>query len=107
MTRRWVEEVCSLLGLSEPRWQRATTRVQPWVDWLEDRSLLTLGSITTPEAFSPIAQLVAGTAGDMWFSRVNDLAISHVAANGTVEEFGLPSHLGQPTDLEVDPAGNL
>src|SRR5258707_3772571 len=64
-----------------------TTRYRPTFDILEARCLLdgtTLGggsliqSILTPPAYSPIIEMAAGPAGDLWFRRLQDVPVSHI-----------------------------
>src|SRR5437879_6906696 len=81
-----------------------TLRYRPAIDRLEDRCLLT--SYTTPPAFTPAAEVVYGPAGDVWFSRTQDLSITRIASDGTLSEFGVNS-TAQPVGLEVDAADNL
>src|SRR5207253_2955084 len=82
-----------------------TRNHKPAFDVLEDRCLLAT-TYTTPPAFTPVAEMVYGPAGDIWFSRVEDLSITRIASDGTITEFGTPA-TAQPIGLEVDSSDYL
>ena len=79
---------------------------KPTFDRLEDRCLLAV-TYTTPPAFDPVAEMVYGPAGDIWFSRVQDLSITRIASDGTIQEYGVLASVAQPVNLEVDANDNL
>src|SRR5437016_1019388 len=82
-----------------------TLRQQPAFDRLEERCLLST-TYTMPPSATPIAEMVYGPAGDIWFSRVGDLSITRIASDGTVNQIGLPTITSQPVGLEVDASDN-
>jgi hypothetical protein len=88
-----------------PSRRSRTMRRQLAFDRLEDRCLPSV-TYTTPAAFTPVAEMVYGPAGDIWFSRLQDLSITRIASDGTLTEFGTPA-TAQPVNLEVDANDNL
>src|SRR5438552_17405785 len=85
----------------------------PVLDPLEARCVPTcgLGSrvnlYQTVPSISPIAEMIAGPSGDLWFTRVQDLTVSHLTPGGNIDEFSVPPGFGQPTNLQLDASGNL
>ncbi len=84
----------------EPRGRR-TFRLE--LIQLEDRCLLT--ATTVPADVWPIAHLVPGLAGDVWYGRLSGTTLGHVSASGDVVQVSVPA--GTPKDLQTDAYGNL
>ena len=82
-------------GLPQKRqWRRSPmTKRKPALEHLEDRCLLT--TYTTPASFMPVAEMVYGPAGDLWFSRLTDLSITRIASDGTAATDALCYVLGK------------
>src|SRR5437764_1119316 len=100
----WPQRVLGGFSHSRRRADPGTRARRLEVRPLEARCLP--ATFAVPPAIVPIAQMVAGPSGDVWYDRTSGPTIGHIAADGTVAEFddqaGVP-----PQDLETDVYGNL
>jgi Cadherin-like domain/Bacterial Ig domain/Matrixin len=89
--------------------RRRRTRYLPLLQQLEERCVLTEGPwpATVPAAQWPVAEMVAGQLGDLWFRPVVGQTLGHASSQGVIQQWtpGLP--VGSAQDLETDPFGNL